>query len=378
MKFFEVPGHYDIKKQLKAIADAGKIPHALLLEGPEGIGKHALARAFLQYVGCSHHVNGDSCGVCPSCRQHESLQHIDTIYSFPYVKKKSSSAVNPTLSADYLPEFIEFVKTSPFMDETIWLETLGMPNTKPIIYVEEANALIRRLSFSSHSSKYNSVILWQVDRLNEAAANKLLKVIEEPPGDSIIIMTSSCPMNILPTIYSRAQRIKVKRLSDDEISSWLVDSMGIDAEFANSIAPLAEGSVTEALRLVSKRSDSARFLDYFIQLMRLAYTRNIAALKDWSQTVAAEKRDTIVDFLEYCARMVRENFVANMHDDALNRMSPEELNFSINFARFVNENNAESLFSSFGQAITDIRGNVNPKIVLLDLAISVILLLKRN
>lgn len=377
MKFSDIPGHEEVKTLLRSLADGGRIPHAILIEGPAGVGKHALARAFLQYVGCDNRREGDSCGVCPSCRQHESMQHIDTVYSFPYVKRKNSTSVSPTLSSDYLADFIQFVKNDPFLDHESWLEVLGSPNTHPQIFVEEANELIRRLSFASHSSPYNSVLIWQVDKLNETASNKLLKVIEEPPGQAVIIMTTDKPMNILPTIYSRTQRVKVKRLSDDEVTQWLVNKSGCDADESRRAASLAEGSVTRARKMLEKRDDSRKFLDYFIELMRKAYMRDIGALKTWSQNLAAESRSTIVDFLTYAARMLRENYIANLRRESLNVMTDSESQFSANFARFINERNVEALFTELNKAADDIARNVNPRIVLFDFAITVILKLKQ-
>lgn len=377
MKFSDIPGHEDVKERLRNMADEERIPHALLLHGPAGTGKHALVRAFLQYVGCRNRQNGDSCGSCPSCLQHEAMQHIDTIFSFPYIKKKSSSNSNPTYSSDYLREFIEFAQSSPFMDSTLWLEKLGSPTTQPVIYVEEATELTRRLSFAPNISRYNAVVIWQADKLNEAAANKLLKIIEEPPGEAIIVLTTDQPMNILPTIYSRTQRIKVSPLKDNEVAEWMCEHCDVDKDTAASLAPMARGSITNALQIVMSRDDSKRYLDFFISLMRLAYMRDIASLKEWSQKVAAEKRDSVIGFLEYMARMIRENFVANLGTPALNLMNTEEATFSRNFARFINERNASPLYDAVSVAISDVRANVNAKVVLFDLAITVILLLKQ-
>lgn len=374
MRFKDIPGHKETKRHLTEIADSGRIPHALLLEGPEGIGKTALARAFVQYVDCNSRIDGDSCGQCPACRQHSALQHIDTVYSFPYKKKP---APHITYASDYQTEFIEFINESPFMDEVIWQSKLDSPASKPMIYVDEANRLIKRLSYAPQSSRFTTVILWQAERLREEAANKLLKLIEEPPGQAIIVMTSNSPMTILPTIYSRAQRIKVRPFTDDEIAQWMVENDGITPEDAAAIAPLARGSIVEAQKLLSKRDDSEVFLTYFIQLMRLAYQRDIGALKGWAQKLGSEKRDTIVDFFEYTSRMLRENFVANLHDASLNLMMPSENDFSRNFARFINEKNAVQLFDEVSQVIRDIRGNANAKLVLFDFAITVILLLKQ-
>lgn len=372
MKFADIPGQEEAKRRLRELADTNRVPHAMIIEGPEGCGKFALARTFIQYLGCSDRRDGEPCGRCPSCVQHQSMQHIDTLYSFPVVKKNSK----PTVSDDYLPEFIDFVSQNPFMDTAIWQQQLGNPNTHPVIYVDEATELVRRLSFAAHSARYKSVVMWQADRLQEQTANKLLKVIEEPPGQTVIIMTTDKPMNILPTIYSRVQRIKVQRLTDDQVAQWMVDACGAEPEVAADTAPLANGSLNAARRILEHKDDSERFLDLFIKLMRQAYQRDIMALKDWSQQLAGEKRDFVVDFLTYAGRMIRENFVANLHRADLNLMSEKECAFSVNFARFVNERNAPQLFQAVNDAIEDIRGNANVKVVLFDFAITVILLLK--
>lgn len=372
MKFSDIPGHEDAKRRLREFADTGRIPHAIILEGPEGIGKHALARAFVQYVDCRNRQDGEPCGQCTSCRMHQSMQHVDTLYSFPVVKLKSK----PTISNDLIKEFREFVADSPYMDRTLWLEKLGAPNTRPTIYVEEAQEIVRRLNFASQVSRYKSVIMWQPERLNEESANKMLKLIEEPPGNVIFIMTSDNPMEVLPTIYSRAQRIKLLRHPDDLVAQWMVDSCLTDPETAANNAPLACGSLSEAVNILERKVDNDRNLDMFIKLMRDAYRRDIAALKAWAFEIATLKREAIIDFLLYCGRQIRENFVANLHRADLVLMNDKESAFSHNFARFVNERNVVGLSDAITKAVVDIRGNANTKIVLFDLTITVILLLK--
>lgn len=374
MRFCDIPGHEEAKTRLRDLADGGRIPHAILLEGPDGIGKFAMARAFLQYVECERPVDGDSCGECPSCVQHKSMQHIDTMYSFPVIKKKNKTS--ETISDDYLPEFIEFVAQNPFMDRDLWIEKIGAENTSPVIYADEASHLVRKLNYAAHSARYKAVIIWQADKLNETASNKLLKLIEEPPGQAIIIMTTSQPMNILPTIYSRTQRIKMSRHPEMVIEKWLLSEGIAQPGNANMIAALSEGSLTRATRLSANNDDSVQFLDSFISLMRLAYQRNIAALKDWSQTMGNKKRETVIGFLEYMSRMLRENFVANFKDEDLNQMLPSEWDFSRNFSRFVNERNVLWLYEAVNEALEDVKANGNTKIILFDLAITVILRLK--
>ena len=221
MRFADIPGHDDVKKRLREMADSGRIPHALLLEGPAGAGKFALARAFAQYIHCTARTpEGDSCGKCPSCLQHQAFNHIDTVYSFPVVKKNSK----PTISDDYADVFREFMGKYPYMDFDRWLEALDNINAQPQIFVEEGNELLRRLTFMARQARFKVVLLWLPERMKEETANKLLKLVEEPFGDTIFLMVSNNARRILPTIYSRTQRVNVRRYDDDELASILMAS----------------------------------------------------------------------------------------------------------------------------------------------------------
>lgn len=373
MKFTDIPFHDEIKARLREIADSGRIPHAILLEGPSGSAKFALARAFAQYLHCTNRRNGDSCGECPSCRQHTAHQHIDTLYSFPYVKKGSGGV---TICDDFRQDFTRFMDEQPWMDFDLWPARLGDSNTQPQIFVDEAAELMRRAAFTSHSAKHKIILMWLPERLREEAANKMLKIVEEPFADTVFVMASDNSREILPTIYSRVQRIKVRRYEDSEVAAFL-ESRGVDGDTSQQIAAIAGGDLNRALSLLKTKDEDDQYLEWFIQLMRLAYMRDIAALKSWSTKVAGEKREALVRFLEYCCRMLRENFILNLHNPVLNRMTGPESKFSTNFSRFVNERNVLRIFDEFTAAIRDIRANVNAKIVMFDLSISVILLLKQ-
>lgn len=377
MKFCDIPGHDDVKDRLRALVDDNRLPHALLLQGPEGSAKFALARAFAQYIHCTDRHDGDSCGRCPSCLQMKSFNHIDTIFSFPVVKAGSGGT---TLCNDYIREFTRFIDESPWMDFDTWLDMLGNPNTMPQIYADEGSELIRRLSFTSHASRYKTALMWMPERLHESCANKILKLVEEPFADTVFIMASDNPRGILPTIYSRVQRIDVPRYSDDEVARWLTDKgYCTEPTMARDTARLSEGSLNRAVQLSCGQDDAkCDFFDRFVSLMRLAYVRDIAALKKWSADLAAEARETQIRFLDYCARMLRENFIYNLHDPALNLQTRQESDFSVRFARFITEKNAPALFGVFSDARNDIARNANGKIVFFDICLSVILMLKNG
>ena len=222
MKFSDIPAHKEVKERLRAMVDADRIPHALVLEGPSGIGKLALARAMAQYIHCTNRTpDGDSCGECPSCRQHQSLNHIDTIYVFPVVKTDKFRNSAP-ISDDFMAEWRDYLAGRTFMDYSKWADSFGKKNAKPSNYVTESSALIHKLSLTSHGTRYKVVIWWLPELMGEETANKLLKLIEEPAEDSILIMASDNSRNILPTIYSRLQRVEVRHLSDDTVAQYLM------------------------------------------------------------------------------------------------------------------------------------------------------------
>ena len=374
MRFRDIPGHEDVKERLRAMADERRVPHALLLEGPVGSAKFMLIRALAQYIHCENHTpDGDSCGKCPSCLQHQTFNHIDTIYSFPVIKKAGKS----TISNDCFGEFKNFISDSPYMDIEKWIAMLGNINSQPVIYVEEGTELIRRLNFTARQSLFKIVLLWLPERLKEETANKLLKLIEEPHPDTIFLMSSDNSRAILPTIYSRVQRIAVSRYSDDEIKHFLTASYPVSETDAETLARLSSGNVIEALSLVDISRMRQQFLDYFIELMRKAYQRKIGLLRQWSNDVAALGREQIIKFLDYASRLIRENFILNLHVDQLNYLTEDERKFSVNFARFINERNVLKMFEVLNKAREDIAGNANPKIVLFDLAVKTILLIKQ-
>lgn len=374
MKFADIYGHDDVKARLREMADTGRLPHALLLEGPSGAAKFALARAFAQYIHCTNRTpDGDSCGCCPSCRQHESFNHIDTVYSFPVVKKSG----RPALSDDYLDVFREFMGKYPYMDFDHWLEALDNINAQPQIYVEEGNELLRRLTFMARQAKFKIVLLWLPERFKEETANKLLKLIEEPFGDTIFIMVSNNSRGILPTIYSRTQRITVRRYNDDEVAE-ILERRGIAPEVAADTARIAAGNINEALKLAEVSADRIKFFDLFVSLMRKAYSRKVGELRQWSVDVAGLGREPAMQFIDYSARLIRESFIMHLSDPRLLTLNSAELAFTIKFFPFINEKNILDMVALFDDARRDIAANANGKIVFFDLAVKVIMLIRRK
>ncbi|MDE7125278.1 MAG: DNA polymerase III subunit delta, partial [Muribaculaceae bacterium] len=264
MKFSDIPGHDDLKQRLIAMVAGGRLPHALLFEGPAGSAKMMLARAFVQYIHCTGRGAGDSesCGRCPSCIQHTGFNHPDTFYSFPVIKKGDAP-----VSDMFMKEWKIMLSENPLMDFQQWTALLDNVNAQPRIYVSEGHEIIRRLNVTAVASEYKVVLMWLPEKMQTECANKILKIVEEPFTDSMFVMVSDSPRAILPTIYSRLQRINVSRYSDSEVARFLVESEGVADAVAGDIASISEGNLIRAKHLLATKDTSNAWLDMFAALM---------------------------------------------------------------------------------------------------------------
>ena len=376
MKFSDIIGNERAIERVRQMVDNDNIPHALLFYGEPGVPKLALALATSQYIHCTNRHDGDSCGECPSCLQHQSMNHADTFFSYPIVKK-GERPVSEDFDAEWKRFLGEGGKDAIAEDYERWQALLGNTNAQPIIYANESDNIIRKMSMSAYTARFKVLIMWNADKMHPKCANKLLKLIEEPSDDSIFLLTTDSVKDILPTILSRTQRIELRKPSTQQIAEYLSSSHGIDMTEAIALAAPADGNVVQALRNADHGSETHDFHEQFVKLMRLAYMRDIAQLKTWSETIAGYKREKSQRFLNYASRMVRENYIYNLHLPEISYQTEEESQFSKNFARFINERNVEAMFKTFVDAAHDIKGNGNAKIVLFDMAVKVSILIKK-
>ena len=374
MKFSDILGNTQAVAHVRSLIDNDRLPHALLLHGEAGVPKLALARAMAQYLHCLDRHDGEPCGKCPPCVQHQSMNHTDTFYSFPYLKRDSGK---DAVCDDFIDEWREFLDDNPIVENyRHWLEVLRNDNAQPRIMAKESESIMRKASLSTFTSRYKVMIMWLPEKMQPECANKLLKLIEEPYDDCKFILVSDNAAEILPTIFSRTQRVEMRKPSTDIVAKYLADRFSVDPQDATAIAAAADGNVPLAEQMLATDSENRDFHAQFMELMRMAYLRNLAKLRLWSENIADYKREKARRFLNYVARQVRENFVYNLHQPQLNYLTREETAFSTRFAPYINEQNVASLLDLFTQADADIAGNANARIVLFDLAIKVTILIK--
>ena len=355
-----------------------RVPHALMFCGPQGSGKMALALAFASYLLCRDRRDGDSCGACPQCAMTGKLAHPDLHFSYPVIRPSGTGSEHKMSSEDFAAEWRGLLLQGPYFTLEQWLAAMGAANQQAQMGVGESDALSRALSLKSSQGGYKVAILWLPERMNAECANKMLKLLEEPPQATVFILVCEEPGMLIDTIKSRAQRIDVRRIADEDIERALVERRGIDTDSAHRIARAAGGSWLGALEELDAGSEKKEFLDMFISLMRLAYMRKIKDLRKWSDTAAALGRERQRRMLEYFLRLVRENFMYNFRNPQLCYMTRDEENFARNFSPYVNEANVLEISAMMNRAIRDIGQNANAKIVFFDMATNLIVALIRK
>ncbi len=376
MLFKEIIGQQEVKGKLLSLVREDRTPHAMMLFGPEGTGKLALAVAMTQYLACNDRQEDDSCGVCPSCIKFGKLVHPDLHFIVPVLKTGSMTA--PPVSDDYAVEWREALLADFYMTESQWYESLGAENKQGIINVKESENIIRKLGFKPYESDYRMVVIWLPEKMNQPAANKLLKLIEEPPEKTLILMVSEHTNKILPTILSRTQLFHVPPISGADLREGLMKLGQADQQQIEDAVLRANGNMSTALQTLRQDDVERQHFELFTELMRLSYARDIVQINGWVERVAGMGRERQKQVIDYSLRLLRENFILHMEHDSLNYMSAKELEFSRKFSPFIHEGNVHALAEAFTLAGNHIEANGNARIILMDLSIGVIRLLMQK
>ena len=356
--------------RMMQMVSEGRLPHAILLCGPEGCGKMALAMEFASYLITESSQNKENAKAMLN-----KWQHPDLHFTFPVIRPSGTSSEHKMVSDDFAQEWNQLVCDTQYFNMDMWLERMNAANQQAQIGVGESDALTRKLALKSSQGGYKVSIIWLPERMNEECANKMLKLIEEPPTQTVFLMVCQQPEMLLETILSRTQRIDMKRIDTADIEEALITQRAIDPEAAHRLARASHGSWLRALDELDADNDKKQYLEMFIQLMRLAYQRNVKELKHWSDTMAQMGRERQRNMLLYFEELVRENFMYNFHRPELNYMTQEEENFARNFARFINEANVIEISELLQRCRRDIRQNANAKMTFFDMALQIIVLL---
>lgn len=372
MIFNDIIGQHRTKKFLLQLAHSERVPHALLFLGPTGCGNLALALAFAQLLQCENpDAEHGACGECPACRKAAHFAHPDIHYSYPTV---GTNAV----STDYVKQWRASLDTSPYLDANTWLQHIGAENKQGNINKEECNAILKKLSLKAFEGRYKILVMWLPEYLGKEG-NRLLKLIEEPPEQTIFLLAAENQEQILNTILSRCQLVKTDSLNDEDIAEGLRQKRGLDSARASQIAFLADGDFNTALQIADNpENDDARLL---LDWLRKCWRGNGVELVKWTEEFAKLGRENQKQFLFYGLHFLRELTTLVVAPDAVGssaRLGPEELSTAQNMAKVLDFEKLNRLTALFNDNIYYVERNANPKILFLDTSIQMNRILKNG
>ncbi|MDD2257163.1 MAG: DNA polymerase III subunit delta [Bacteroidales bacterium] len=388
MYFRNIIGQKNIIEALLASVRQQKIPHAQLFSGTEGAGGLPLAYAYARYICCTSPGETDACGMCASCKKFDAYVHPDVHAIFPIHKPDSKKT---WICDDFLKDWRNQLVESPYFSYANWMNRLRADNAQGMIYAEESDVIIRKLSLKSYESTHKIVIIWMPEKMNISCSNKLLKLLEEPPANTLFLLVSPQPDRLLSTILSRTQRIHIPGIDKASITTALQRQFNqSNAEEIDTCARLAKGSFTKAVECIQNAEASNPYLDPFVRIMRGAYTianfspekriekqKALKEMKLWAEEMARMGREQEKQYLSYAQHMIRENYIRNINQPQLSYLNASEAVFSNKFFPFIHFNNIEGFMEELQLAERQIENNVNAKLVFFDLALQTILLLKK-
>lgn len=373
MLFSEILGHEHIKNHLIQSASSGRIPHAQLFIGPEGTGTLPMAIAYAQYIVCGN-VGNENVGTNEACNlKFNSFSHPDLHFVYPTVTTEDIKSKPKSL--DFIQDWRVFLNENFYGSLFDWYNLLGVKNKQGEIRVEDASEIVKSLSLKSLEGGYKVMIIWMADKMNIAASNKLLKLLEEPTDKTVFILISENEEDIIQTIRSRCQVLHFNALPEDVIAKALMQNHSINENLATKIAHQAQGNYTKALQILNNDEDELPFEEWFITWLRAAYSakKNAAAINDliaWSENIASIGRESQKKFLNYCIDVFRQALMLNYQAEKLVYFEPKVQGFTLEkFAPFVTGNNIHEIFKELSDAAYHIERNGNAKIILTDLSI---------
>ncbi|HEX7583179.1 MAG TPA: DNA polymerase III subunit [Prolixibacteraceae bacterium] len=374
MFFKEVIGQNATKQRLIQSVKEERVSHAQLFAGPEGSGKLALAIAYAQFVACTNRHENDSCGECPSCKKYRKLIHPDLHFVFPVIKTKK---FEKPVSDNFLEDWRMMIGQNPYFNIDQWFEQIGVENAQGLIYAHQSEEIIRKLNLKSYESEYKVMIIWLPEKMHVACANKLLKMIEEPPVKTLFVLITENEEDIISTIRSRCQLIIVPPIDSASLEKAIIELPEAEGCDIRNIVHLARGNYGKALELLQPDEQTLFNLERFKELMRFSYGRKYSDLFKWVDQLAGIGREKQKSLLNYFLIILRENFIYNLKNRELSFMNDQEEDFSKRFSPFINERNIIELTEVFETAFAHIGMNGNPRIIFTDIGFKIVKLIRK-
>lgn len=377
MQFKQVIGQSAIKQRLIASVRDNHVSHAQLFLGPAGSGKLPLALAYAQYILCPNRTETDSCGVCPTCQKMQKLVHPDLHFVVPTAATKKIKS-NPE-SDLFMEEWREYVvQNQGYVDTSSWYSFLDVENKQGYMSVRDAASLLRKLNMKSYEGEYKIAIIWMAEKMRVDTANKLLKLLEEPPEKTVFLLIAEDGEELLATIKSRTALVKIPAIDVNEVENALVERLDCNPQQAHDAALISEGNWLNACHFVQESEDRKYFFTTFQQWMRLCFRAAYPELIDFSANIKTLGREKQKELLDYGLRIVRNSLLFNNNLAEIVMLPNEEKTFNSKFAPFINSLNLAEIAELFDEAIRHIERNGNAQLIFTDMSFKMVGLLKKK
>lgn len=377
MLFNEIPGNNKIKEELINNVKNERISHALLFYGQQGGGQLALAIAYARYINCEKKRDNDSCGLCSSCIKYKTISHPDLHLVFPVIKQNNTT---PPVSDSFIHSWRDFVLQNPYLSINNWISLITRDQTKNktgVIYKDEAISIQKKIRLKNYEAKYKVVLLWMPERMNREMANKILKTIEEPPERTIFLFVAEKPAEILPTIYSRLQKIKINRFTKQDLEKHF-KTKEIKEERLSELLLITGRDLGKIEQLVNEgeTTDELSFFEEFTSWMRFIYKSDITQITKWCSTISVKGRQEQSLFILYSIKIIRECLLFNLSAFKLVSASQKEQGFIKKFAPFIHQENIFLIVGELEKSNYYLKRNANTKILFYAISLKMIKYLK--
>ncbi len=369
MRFKDIHGLEATKNLLRTAVKSNHVAHAQLFASMPGAPALLMALAYATYLNCENPTEEDACGDCPSCSKNQKFVHPDVHFIFPVSGTKNVKPIDAE-SRLFLKEWREFLLTTPHGNLNDWSEIYGGEGKKAIISTKEKKTIVNNLALKAFEGKFKIMIIWHPELMHKNAANGILKVLEEPPANSLFLLVSEEPDTLLTTIISRTQRLNIPTFTDQELSELLTAAHGIEPSRAKQLAHLADGSLRTALYL-SAQVEADNF-NFFKQWMRLCHQRQMGELVDQADEFAKLTKAAQGTFLKYGLSILREALVSiSSTQEKLFRVEGDEKTFAANFGKAISIDQFQKLSTLISEAAYHVERNINSKLLFMNLSINI-------
>ena len=375
MLFKEIVGNLNTKKQLLEGVKNNRVGHAQLFSGKSGSAKLALALAYAQFLNCEVRIINDSCGTCSSCLKYNNLSHPDLHLIVPVLKVNN---IKDPISDHFIGQWRHFIMNNYYSSLNDWIDSFGTENKtgqQGTIYKHEADNIHKKLSLKNYEADYRIVLIWMPERMNLEVSNKLLKLFEEPPNGTIFLLVSENTNQLLPTILSRLQTIKVSDFTTEDIVNHFGEKM-LSFEKAKQFRNLTDADFGKISQILNDNENNLDLFNDFSAWMRLSYKMDVQGISKWVDLLATKGRKQQQLFLSYAIKMVRECLIYNFASNNLLKTNENELVFLTKFSPFIHEENSILIVEKLEESIKAINRNANAKILFFELSLQMVKFLK--